>query len=476
MSEQHKLRANVLGAADTAMMAVAGSAPAYSIGASTAALVAVAGLGSPAALLWCGIPMLGIAWAFSHLGRTEVNAGASYAWVGRALHPVLGYLSGWALIVSATLFMVAGAIPAGSLTLSLFDPDLASNTALVTVVGAVWFAVMALVVYLGVTVTARAQWIMSGIEVAILVIFLVVGLIRVPSIAVAHFSLDWLGFSHFDGMGGFAGAALVAAFYYWGWDVAANLNEETKSARRAAGLGGIVGVVIVFGLFLCFTVLVNLLLSADTIGNSSGNLLDLLGQAIWPGPGGKVLSIAVVLSTIATLETTLIQVTRTMFAMGRDGTLPRAFGRTHLRWRTPTLATIVVAVVSVILFVAANFLGSVGEILSDAISAIGLQIAFYYGLAGIAVVVSHRAELFKSVRNFLLIGLWPGLGAVFLLWMFVEAIGSNTAVVNGIGLGLLAVGIVPMLIAWRKGSAYFDRTVVPVDTVAAAVPTGGELR
>src|SRR4051812_38862097 len=73
MSEQHTLRANVLGAADTAMMAVAGSAPAYSIGASTAALVAVAGLGSPAALLWCGIPMLGIAWAFSHLGRTEVN-------------------------------------------------------------------------------------------------------------------------------------------------------------------------------------------------------------------------------------------------------------------------------------------------------------------------------------------------------------------------------------------------------------------
>jgi amino acid transporter len=476
MSEERALRANVLGAADTAMMAVAGSAPAYSIGASTAALVAVAGLGSPAALLWCGIPMLGIAWAFSHLGRNEVNAGASYAWVGRALHPVLGYLSGWALIVSATLFMVAGAIPAGALTLSLFDPDLASNTALVTVVGAVWFGAMALVVYLGAHVTARAQWIMSGIEVVILVIFLVVGYLRAPRIAVESFDWSWLGFSHFNGMGGFAGAALVADFYYWGWDVSANLNEETRSARRAAGLGGIVGVVIVFGLFLCFTVLVNLLLSADTIGGSSGNLLDLLGQAIWPGPGGKILSIAVVLSTIATLETTLIQVTRTMFAMGRDGTLPRAFGRTHLRWRTPTLATIVVAVVSVALFVAANFLGSVGEILADAISAIGLQIAFYYGLAGVAVVVSHRTELFKSMRNFLLIGLWPGLGAVFLLWMFVQAIGSNSAVVNGIGLGLLAVGIVPMLMAWRKGSAYFSRAAVEANTVEAAVPTGGELR
>src|SRR4051794_3317600 len=192
MSEERALRADVLGAADTAMMAVAGSAPAYSIGASTAALVAVAGLGSPAALLWCGIPMLGIAWAFSHLGRTEINAGASYAWVGRALHPVLGYLSGWALIVSATLFMVAGAIPAGSLTLSLFDPDLASDTALVTLVGAVWFGAMALVVYLGAHVTARAQWIMSGVEVAILAVFLVVGFLRAPAIAVEHFDWSWL--------------------------------------------------------------------------------------------------------------------------------------------------------------------------------------------------------------------------------------------------------------------------------------------
>jgi len=80
------------------------------------------------------------------------------------------------------------------------------------------------------------------------------------------------------------------------------------------------------------------------------------------------------------------------------------------------------------------------------------------------------------VRNFLLIGLWPGLGAAFLLWMFVEAIGSNDAVVNGIGLGLLAVGVVPMVIAWRKGSAYFSRAVAGADTVTAAVPTGGDLR
>ena len=464
----HSLRSGVLGAADTAMMAVAGSAPAYSIAASTATLVAVAGLASPAALLYCGIPMLGIAWAFSHLGRTEVNAGASYAWVGRALHPALGFLSGWALIVSATIFMVAGSLPAGSLTLALFDPGLADNTALVTLVGAVWFAVMVTVVLLGAHITARAQWIMSSIEVFILLVFLVVGFVRAPHIAVHAFSLSWLVFGHFTGFSGFAASALVAAFYYWGWDVAANLNEETRSARRSAGLGGIVGVLIVFALFMGFTILVNLLLTGDQVSGNSGNLLFVLGQAIWPGVGGKVLSIAAMLSTVATLETTLIQVTRTMFAMGRDRTLAGAFGRTHRRWRTPALATIVVGVVSVVLFVLSNFLGSIGTIMTDAISAIGLQIAFYYGLAGVAVVITYRREIFSSFRNAMLIGLWPLVGAAFLFWVFGESIRSNTAAVNGIGLGALALGIIPLAIAWRRRSPYFQRSRVATPEVSLA--------
>ena len=115
------LQANVLGTFDTVVMAIAGSAPAYSLAATTAVLVGAVGLASPAALLYCAIPMLGIALAFSYLSRIDTNAGASYSWVGRTLHPFLGFISGWALVVSATIFMVAGSLPAGSMTLSLFD-------------------------------------------------------------------------------------------------------------------------------------------------------------------------------------------------------------------------------------------------------------------------------------------------------------------------------------------------------------------
>ncbi|MFG2965146.1 APC family permease [Streptomyces sp. NPDC048288] len=470
------LQANALGTFDTVVMAVAGSAPAYSLAATTAVLVGAVGLASPAALLWCAIPMLGIALAFSYLGRIDVNAGASYSWVGRTLHPFLGFVSGWALVVSATIFMVAGSLPAGSMTLSLFDEGLADNVALSTVVGAAWFLIMLAVVLGGARLTVRAQLLMSGIELAILLLFAVLALFHTGN--ARAFDWSWLGFSHFDGVSGFASGALIAAFYYWGWDVTSNLSEETRNSRRTTGLAGLIGVGIVFALFEVFTIAVNVILSSDQIAANDANVLAVLGDQIAPGWGGKVLIVAVMLSTIATLETTLIQVTRSLFAMGRDRTMPAALGRVHRTWNTPHVAIGVVGAVALVMFIASNALGSVGEILSDAISAIGLQIAVYYGLAGLAVVVAYRKMLFKSAGNFLLGGVWPLFGAVFMFWIFVESLSELSGAAIAIGIGGLAVGLIPMLWYWRQGSDYYrpakldaTRTVeadyVPDDHVTA---------
>ena len=114
-SSPNRLNAGVLGLFDSVIMGIAGSAPAYSIGATTGALFITVAYGGPAALLYCGFFMFGIVWAFSYLSRDDSHAGAAYSWVRRAIHPILGYLSGWALIVSALLFMVIATFPALSL-------------------------------------------------------------------------------------------------------------------------------------------------------------------------------------------------------------------------------------------------------------------------------------------------------------------------------------------------------------------------
>src|SRR5580658_6448932 len=422
------LRGNALGMFDSVVMAVAGSAPAYTIAGSTAALIGAVALAGPAALLYCGIPMLGIAWAFSYLNRIEANAGASYAWVGRVLSPVLGFVAGWSLVVSATIFMVAGSLPAGSVTLGLFSTSAANNTGLVTAVGSVWFLVMVTLVIMGVQMTARAQWIMSGIEVAILVLFAILAIAHSVHHSVTTFSWSWFGLSHFNGVAGFAAGGLIAAFYYWGWDVSSNLNEEMKDSKRTAGLGGIIGVVIVFALYEIFTVATNLAMPAKTIQNNAGDVLAVLGQLVWHGTGGKLLAIAV-------------------------------------------------AVVSLGLFVGSNYIGSVSKILTDGIDAIGIQIAVYYGLAGVTVVVAFRKVLFKSVKNFLLIGVWPFVGAAFMFWILGEFVSTNLsdAVVIWVGLGGLAIGIIPLVIYWALGSPYFKQrptlgSVAPEETSGLEVP------
>ncbi|MFF0475112.1 APC family permease [Streptomyces sp. NPDC004284] len=447
------LQPNVLGTFDTIVMAVAGSAPAYSLAATTAVLFGAVGLAGPAALLYCAIPMLGIVLAYARLGRIDVNAGAGYSWVGRTLHPFLGFLSGWALVIAAIVFMVAGSLPAGTLTLSLISPELADSTPLAAAVGAGWFLMMLLVVLGGARLTVRAQLVMSGVEMLILLGFILA--------AVAHrgratdFDWSWFALDHFHGPDTFAAGALIAAFYYWGWDVTSNLSEETRDSRRTAGLAALVGVGFVFLLFEAFTVAVNVLLSADEIRAAGPNVLAVLGQEIWPGVGGKLLVAAVLLSTVATLETTLLQVTRSLFAMGRDRTLPAALGLVHRRWNTPWVAIAAVGGAALLMFAAAAAAGSVQRILSDAVAAIGLQIAFYYGLAGIAAIVAYKAVLFRSVRNLVLGGLWPLLGSAFMLWAFVESLSTLSTTAVTIGLGGLLLGVVPLLVYWRKGSDYY---------------------
>ncbi|MFJ4920376.1 APC family permease [Streptomyces sp. NPDC088725] len=468
------LQPNVLGTFDTVVMAVAGSAPAYSLATTTAVLVGAVGLASPAALLYCAIPMLGIVFAYGRLGRLDANAGAAYSWVARTLHPFLGFLSGWALVISTTIFMVAGSLPAGAMTLALLDgPDgpLTGDTRLATLVGAGWLLIMVLVVLGGARITVRAQLLLSGAEMGLLLIFIVVAIAHEGS--ARPFDWSWLGFAHFHGASGFASGALVAAFYYWGWDITSNLSEETRNSRRTAGLAALIGIGVVFLLFEAFTIAVNIILSDEQLAAGSANVLGALGEVLWPGIGGKLLIVAVMLSTVATLETTLIQVTRSLFAMGRDRTLPAAFGKVHRRLNTPWVAITVTGVVGLGMLAAATAIGSVTEIVADSVTAISLQISVYFGLAGLAAVVAYRKVLLRSLRDFVFAGLWPLGGALFMFWIFFESLSelSRTAIV--IGIGGLAVGLIPMFWYWRKGSSYYcpaklDATRIVADDGAYA--------
>lgn len=458
--EPGQLRGGVLKLFDVVVMAIAGTAPAYSLAATAGIIIGAVGLASPAAILYAAIPMLGIAWSFARLNRWQVSAGASYAWVGGSVGPTLGFMAGWALVVSATLFMVAGSLPAGTATLVLFAPQLANNTLAATLTGAGWFLIMDVLIIVGITLTVRVQWIMTVVELILLFIFAIAGIVKFHGhLAANTFHWSWIfSLSQFHSLGAFSAGAVIAAFFYWGWDVTANLSEETASSKRITGLGTLLGMAVLITIFVLFMNTVEMGMTATTATNNSADIFPVLGEMIFPGPVGKLLVLALILSTVATLETTLLQVSRTLFAMGRDAALPVSLARIHPRWETPWIASLVVAVVATVLFVASNLLSGVGAIMTDAINAIGLQIVFYYGLAGIALTVLYRRQLLQSVKTFVLYGLWPVLSAIYLLGVGLYDLPQLGWVPDLLGVGLLAVGLIPMYVAKRKGSRFFAQT------------------
>ena len=74
------------------------SAPAVYVGLSLAALAAATAYGSGPILLLTAIPMLIIANAYRRLNMWNANCGASFEWVGRAINPYLGFLTGWLMV------------------------------------------------------------------------------------------------------------------------------------------------------------------------------------------------------------------------------------------------------------------------------------------------------------------------------------------------------------------------------------------
>jgi amino acid transporter len=451
---EHSLRQGALGLLDSVVMAVAGSAPAYSITASTAALVAAVGIAGPAALSVAFLPMIGITIAFSYLNLCRSDAGAAYAWVGRAIHPALGFIAGWALLSLSTIFMVAAALPAGEATLDLIAPGQLHDVLWATGIGAAWFLGALVLVTCGITPTAKVQVVLTLLEVGAVILVGGLAIWNSRMAPVTAFSWDWFFPSTFGTFDSFSAGMLVAIFYYFGWDVSSNLAEETADARKVAGFGGIVGVLVIVALFLLAQVAIQMALTSDQIQANAANLLPALGRVALGAPWSAIAVLAVMVSAVATLQTQLLQCTRLLFSMARDGVIGEPMGWLHPRFKTPWLAGVAVASVALFLFAASATVPSANQLMSDLINAIGVQVSFYYALAGTACVWYYRNVIFTGWRTFVFAGIIPLTSALFVACVGIYELPQLGYRVSAMSLGTILIGTVPL---WHYRRLYNSR-------------------
>ena len=453
MSSSDGLAKNSLGVFESIIMGIAGTAPAFSVAVTSAAIVASVGVLSVGSILYCGLIMFGITLAFIHLSKIQPNAGAAYAWVGHVFGPTWGFFAGWGLLIASIFFMVSATIPAASSTLLLVAPDQAENTRLISAIAVVWLTVVSLIVGRGIKHSSFMQITLTLFETIILFALITAGIISYWSNPAHSPSFVWISPLSFSPQL-FATGALTAIFFFWGWDVTMNLSEESKGGSKnsdgAAGKGAFWAVLNMMLFFVLMMVVVLMVLTDSEIAESGTNVLFAIANKLFPAPWSYLAVFCTIFSTVGTIETQILQFSRSMFAMARDGMLHPVYAKVHDEYKTPWVATFVIWFLGVVLLFSSSFMPSVKAILTSSILAIGFQICFYMSLTGFACAWHYRNKIKAGFGPAMAYVIWPSFSGAFMVFVAIYSIPTFDAFTIMMGVGGLLLGFLPLAFSRKR--------------------------
>ena len=433
------LKEGALGLISSTVVGVASTAPAYSLAATLGFVVVLIGVKAPIVTLLAFVPMLLISFAYNELNKADPDCGTTFTWATRAFAPKTGWMGGWGIVAADVLVMASLAQIAGQYIFLLFNAKgIGSHAASgwVLLVGILWIVAMTAICYVGIEISANFQKALLGIEITMLVILSIVALVKVGngSAPIGHLTPSW---SWFNPLGGSFKALVegltLMLFIYWGWDTAVSVNEETSNKTVTPGRAAVISTVILLGVYELVVLSAQSYAGLGTKGIGLGNpahqgdVLSVLGGSIFGSSGfGSFLShlllLMVLSSAAASTQTTILPTARTTLSMAVYKSIPSAFAKIHRRFLTPTVSTVTMGAVSIIFYVVMNYVSS-GSVIVDSVTALGVMIAFYYGLTGLSCFWYYRKTLTESARSLFMRGILPLLG-----WALMWAIGGYSLV------------------------------------------------
>ncbi|WP_190084897.1 amino acid permease [Streptomyces longisporoflavus] len=381
-----------------------------------------------------GLTALFSALSYAELAGSIPVAGSSYSYAYATMGELVAWVCGWCLVLEYGVSVAAVAVGWGEYLNELLDgtigvtiPAVLSSApgegGVINLPGLI-VVLLAMVFLLGgAKESARVNTIMVIVKIAALVLFCAIGFMGFKS---GNYS-DFMPL----GTAGVSAAAASLFFSYIGFDAASTAGEEAKNPQRDLPRAIMLSLIIVTALYvLVAAVAVGAWNWADFEGSEAtlaAIMNDVSGQSFW----GTLLAAGAVISIASVVLTVLYGQTRVLFAMSRDGLVPKAFGKVSKKTGTPRVNTVIVS-----LFCAA--LASVIP-LGKLVDATSIGTLFAFGLVNIAVIVLRRTRP-DMPRTFRVpLGwLFPVLGFAFCAYnMF--SLDSITWVVFGVW---MAVGLV----------------------------------
>ena len=294
------------------------------------------GAAAPLAYLVCAIAIALVALCFAEAGSRVPQSGGPYAYVESAFGPYIGYLCGVLLWLGITIAMgaVAGVFAD---TLAQLIPAL-GGLVWRTVVVVILVASLTLVNVRGAALGSRLSGISIFAKLAPLVAFVVIGL---PHVSSANLAIPTLPRPDRIGATG-----LVLMFAFFGMESALQVSGEVvtpqRTVPRAIGLG-------LFGVGLLYIsvqlVAQGVLGGALAAPENATAPLAAAARQFAGAAGARLILIGTIVSTFGFMAASMLSTPRTLFALARDGFLPRPLAAVHPSHHTPHVAIVVQAVV-----------------------------------------------------------------------------------------------------------------------------------
>ena len=361
---------------DAIAISVSVIAPGMAMLLNVTGVAAVAGGSTPLAFLLGGIACLALAFVVIGFTRRMASAGYAYTYASRSLGKEAGFMAGWLYFFGFICFVPMTMSAVGYLAADLLglNPKL---WILFFFIGMILFLFLSVI---RIKVTTRVQLIVGIITVAVIVL---IDLITTAKGGSHGQALGAFSFSHTNS-GGFNGVFYGIIFgvtSYIGFETAADFGEETAHPRRYIPIAVIAATLFAIVLYLWTTYSITIGYGVNNGAKMGADPVALKTTATtfvgsWLGTLAEIGGMCAAFIVCVACATAAA---RTLFAMGREGVLPAAFGRTHPNFKTPVNAIIAVAVV------ATGMALLMGYPLSD--SAFGQPFSNYYFWATVGTLV-----------------------------------------------------------------------------------------